>query len=171
MNMTWEGEKLISRHMGCWLLPIESVLCGSDSILRVRFFGTPCMQKNDGIPYLQSGDECVHVKKLQIKQKKKFPSSTAEQREREIDCLGWQQWRSTTHPMETQGAQKKFTSNHVMMKLRLSEVSSPIIMSCNILCNQQNGAGPTKHSLDYRLLYDSGHISSWQHHGSLDCLW
>ena len=47
--MTWEGiiklslskkrpKKLISRHKGCWLLVIEPVHCGSNSILRVRFF-------------------------------------------------------------------------------------------------------------------------------------
>ena len=29
--------------MGCWLLLIEPVHCGSNSILKVRSFGTPCM--------------------------------------------------------------------------------------------------------------------------------
>ena len=56
MNMAWEGltrlslskkttEKLISRHMGGWLLLIESVHCGSSSILKVRFFGHPVVLK------------------------------------------------------------------------------------------------------------------------------
>ena len=36
------GTPCVSRHKGCWLLVIESVHCGSNSILKVRFFGTPC---------------------------------------------------------------------------------------------------------------------------------
>ena len=46
INMTWEGlirlrrsdRKLIARHKGRLLIMIEPVHCGSNSILKVRFF-------------------------------------------------------------------------------------------------------------------------------------
>ena len=51
VDMTWgrlillkeTTKKLISRHKGCRQMVIEPLHCGSSSILKVRFFGTPCM--------------------------------------------------------------------------------------------------------------------------------
>ena len=54
----WEGlirpslskkrpRNLFSRHKGCRLLVIEPVHCGSNSILKLRFFGHPVLEVID----------------------------------------------------------------------------------------------------------------------------